>query len=52
MSTTTHKVAAVLSMAFAGLILAAVFASAAHHSYRVASGTTPTKAPSIADIDW
>ena len=47
MSTTTHKVGAVLTMIVAALILAAVSANAA-----VAGVTTQTKAPSIADIDW
>ncbi len=47
MATTTHKVAAVLSMAVATLALA-LSLSTAPHSYNVAQATTP----SVADIDW
>ncbi len=52
MATTTHKVAAVLSMAVPALILAAVFTNAAPHFSRVAGVATPSMAPSVADIDW
>jgi hypothetical protein len=52
MATTTHKVAAVLIMAVAALIVAAAFASAAPHFSGVAGGTAPAAAPSVADIDW
>jgi hypothetical protein len=52
MATTTHKVAAVLIMAVAALILTAVFASAAPRISGVAGDTSPAAAPSVADIDW
>jgi hypothetical protein len=52
MATTTHKVAAVLVMAVAALVLAAaMFANAAPHFFGGAGDTT-SAAPSVADIDW
>jgi hypothetical protein len=52
MSNTPHKVAAVLTMFVAALILAVVFANAAPHFSGVARDTALAAAPSVADIDW
>ena len=50
MSTTTHKVAAILSMAVAALALALSVSTAPHSS--VAGGTNAATPSSVADLDW